>query len=119
MSWPTHEVMNQSPELGDYNLFETDAALREAANREGAAWASDALRATGAELGRTEVFEAGRLANTYGPVLNAFDARGHRIDQVEFHPAWHELMRGIVARGFHASPWAEPRPGAHAARAAG
>lgn len=119
MSWPTHEVMNQSPELGDYNLFEADAALREAANREGAAWASDALRATGAELGRTELFEAGRLANTYGPVLNAFDARGHRIDQVEFHPAWHELMRGIVARGFHASPWAEPRPGAHAARAAG
>ncbi|WP_374512539.1 isovaleryl-CoA dehydrogenase [Niveibacterium sp.] len=119
MSWPTHEVTNQSPDLGDYNLFDADAALREAAAREGAGWATDTLRATGAALGRVEVFEAGRLANTYGPVLQAFDARGNRVDQVEFHPAWHDLMRGIVARGFHASPWAEPRPGAHAARAAG
>ncbi|WP_374401998.1 isovaleryl-CoA dehydrogenase [Niveibacterium sp.] len=119
MSWPTHEVTNQSPDLGDYNLFDADTALREAAAREGAGWAADTLRATGAALGRVEVFEAGRLANTYGPVLQAFDARGNRVDQVEFHPAWHDLMRGIVARGFHASPWAEPRPGAHAARAAG
>lgn len=119
MTWPTHEVSNQSPELGDYNLFDADPALQEGARREGAAWAIESLRDTGATLGRADSFEAGRLANLYGPVLNAFDSRGHRVDQVEFHPAWHELMRGIVARGFHASPWSDPRPGAHAARAAG
>ncbi|GAA5178406.1 isovaleryl-CoA dehydrogenase [Niveibacterium umoris] len=119
MRWPTHDVTNQSPELGDYNLFDADPALQEAAAREGAGWAIKQLRETGTVLGRVESFEAGRLANAYAPLLHAFDSRGHRVDQVEFHPAWHTLMAGIVARGFHAAPWAEPRPGAHAARAAG
>ncbi|WP_374538797.1 isovaleryl-CoA dehydrogenase [Chitinimonas taiwanensis] len=119
MHTANHELFNQSPVLGDYNLFLADPALQEAAAREGAAWARDELVEIGAELGRLESFELGRLANQHPPQLRAFDAKGYRRDQVEFHPAWHTLMRGIAARGFHNRPWAEPRAGAHVARAAG
>ena len=115
----THDVTNQSPVLNDYNLYMADPALCEATLREGAGWAQQQLIDAGAMLGSKEVFEQGRLANLYPPVLRAFDAKGVRQDQVEFHPAWHALMQGIVARGYHASPWARPQPGAHVARAAG
>src|SRR5207245_10583749 len=60
----------------------------------------------------------GRPANTNPPVLRTHDRFGNRVDEVEFHPAWHELMRLSVAHELHALPWREPRPGAHAARAA-
>jgi putative acyl-CoA dehydrogenase len=119
MRWPTHDVTNQSPPLGDYNLFVADPALREGAAREGAAWALSELANIGSELGRAETMDLGRLANQYPPQLRAFDAKGFRRDQVEFHPAWHSLMQGIVARGFHTGPWAAPQKGAHVARAAG
>ncbi|HTB89918.1 MAG TPA: hypothetical protein VK743_18270, partial [Steroidobacteraceae bacterium] len=117
----THTVFNQTPPLTDYNLFESDMALREAVEREGASWAAPELTAAGAELGTCTLFEHGRLANRYPPMLHNFDARGERIDLVEFHPSWHALMRGIAARGYHSSPWAQSAaaPGAHAARAAG
>jgi putative acyl-CoA dehydrogenase len=106
--------------LTDYNLFATDMALQEAVQREGAAWASPELAQAGAELGTCTLFEHARLANRFTPVLHNFDARGTRIDSIEFHPSWHALMQGIVARGYHSSPWApDSRPGAHAARAAG
>lgn len=119
MSGSTHAVFNQTPPLIDYNLYETDRILREAVAREGAAHANAALAAIGLELGRGATFELGRLANQYPPVLHTHDPQGHRIDRVEFHPAWHELMRGIVSRNLHAGPWQEPGPGAHVARAAG
>lgn len=119
MVWQTHKVINQSGPLADYNLFSTDAALNEAVRREGAGWAVESLLAMGAELGSADSFEHGRLANQYPPVLRSFDMKGNRRDQVEFHPSWHALMRGIVSRGFHTGPWADPRPGAHVARAAG
>ncbi len=119
MHWPTHEVLNQSPVLADYNLYQSDAALQEGVQREGAAWAVGELNATGAELGRADSLELGRLANQHTPQLRAFDAKGHRRDQIEFHPTWHTLMQGIAARGFHSAPWAQPRQGAHVARAAG
>jgi putative acyl-CoA dehydrogenase len=116
----THTVFNQTPPLTDYNLFETDMALQEAVQREGAAWASSELALAGAELGTCTLFEHARLANRFTPVLHNFDARGERIDSIEFHPSWHALMRGIAARGYHSGPWAQDsRPGAHAARAAG
>ena len=62
--------------------------------------------------------ELARLANVSEPVLRTHDARGHRIDEVDFHPAWHELMDTAVGHGLHAAPWADERPGAHVARAA-
>ncbi|WP_024303792.1 isovaleryl-CoA dehydrogenase [Pseudogulbenkiania sp. MAI-1] len=118
MTQSTHEVFNQPPPLVDYNLFTSDAALQEGIVREGAAWAREQLSYCGAELGRRESFEQGRLANLYPPLLHCFDAQGFRRDEVEFHPAWHALMRGIVDRRLHCAPWVDPQPGAHVARAA-
>jgi putative acyl-CoA dehydrogenase len=118
----THTVFNQTPPLTDYNLFASDMALQEAVQREGASWAASELTLAGAELGTCTLFEHARLANRFPPVLHNFDARGERIDAVEFHPSWHALMQGIAARGYHSSPWAvndATVPGAHAARAAG
>lgn len=116
--WQTHEVTNQSPALLDYNLYLQDQALREALQREGASWAAMQLEQWGAELGRAEAQDNGRLANEYPPVLKTFDARGHRVDQVEFHPAWHQLLHDVARRGLHTGPWSETRPSAHVARAA-
>jgi len=113
----THEVTNQAPPLEGYNLFTTDRVLDDALARAGGAWSRDGAVALGAELGGAPL-EWGRLANVYSPVLRTHDRYGHRIDEVEFHPAWHDLMRTSVAHGLHAMPWREPRPGAHAARAA-
>lgn len=104
----------------DYNLFLADAALQDAVQREGAASALTELTVAGAELGTSSLSEHARLANRFTPVLHNFNARGERIDSIEFHPSWHELMRGIAARGYHSSPWSpDAKPGAHAARAAG
>lgn len=119
MTWMTHTVTNQAPPLAGYNLYAADPALREAVRRNGAGWAEAQLTAHGAELGTAESFDRGRLANVHPPELRAFDSRGFRRDQVEFHPAWHALMEEIARRGLHTGPWAQPRAGAHVARAAG
>src|SRR5579871_4508534 len=97
--------MNQTPPLPDYDLYSTDPALREAVRREGAPGHEGALRAAGIELGTAEWREHARLANRNPPILHTHDVRGERIDRVEFHPSWHVLMRAIVARGYHCSPW--------------
>src|SRR5437763_4038334 len=114
---PTHEVLNQPPPLQGYDLFTTDRVLVEALRREGAGWAEERVQRLGAIAGG-EPLAWGRLANANPPVLRTHDRFGHRIDEVEFHPAWHELMRLSVASGIHAGPWREPRDGAHVARAA-
>src|SRR6478609_10411296 len=113
------EVQNQPPPLEDYNLLQTDAALREAVRREGADWAESRLNALGGELGLTETIALGFAANRNPPQLKAFDRYGHRIDEIEFHPAWHALLTLALKAGLHSSPWADPKPGAHVARAAG
>ena len=114
----THEVLNQSKPLLDYNLFTTDLALQEALRREGGDWARADLTAWGEYLGRAETMEQARLANKYPPVLRLFDRFGNRIDEVEFHPAWHTTIAAAVGQGIHSAPWAEPKTGAHVARAA-
>ena len=115
----THEIGNQPPLLAGLDLFATDQALSEAVAREGASWAQEELSSFGRRLGAAETLELGRLANAHPPVLRAFDRYGHRRDEIEFHPAWHAIMALYVAQGLHASPWSDPRPGAHVARAAG
>jgi putative acyl-CoA dehydrogenase len=117
----THSIFNQTPPLIEYNLFSSDAALQEAVQREGAGWALPELSLAGEELGTCTQFEHARLANRLTPTLHNFNARGERIDSIEFHPSWHALMQGIVARGYHGSPWLQDsaRSGTHAARAAG
>src|SRR3954468_17108592 len=108
---------NQPPPLVDYDPLASDPALEEGLRREGAAWAEDRVRKAGL-LAAGEALEWGRLANSYPPVLRTHDRFGERIDEVEFHPAWHSLMTAGVELGLHASPWREPGEGAHVARAA-
>jgi putative acyl-CoA dehydrogenase len=118
LRFATHEVLNQPPPLVGYDLFTTDRALGEAVAREGADWAAASLAAFGKRLGAAETIDWGFQANRNPPVLQSFDRFGRRRDAVEFHPAWHSLMALAVAHGVHSGPWAEPRPGAHVARAA-
>ena len=115
----THEVVNVSCELADYNMYAQDTALREAVQREGAAWADADLQRFGQLTGSAEYLEQGHLANKFQPELETHDRFGNRIDLVKFHPAYHRLMGTAIAHGLHSSPWTDPRPGAHVARAAG
>jgi putative acyl-CoA dehydrogenase len=108
---------NQPPPLAGYDLYGENRPLVEAVAREGGGWADAELRAFGTLL-CGEPLEWGRLANEHPPKLRTHDRFGERIDEVEFHPAWHELLRLGVEHGLHASPWRKPRPGAHVARAA-
>jgi putative acyl-CoA dehydrogenase len=109
---------NQPSRYEGRNLYTTHAALSEALAREGAAWAEDALVAWGERMGREETFALADAANRFPPQLRALDRRGERVDTVEFHPSWHELMRLATTAGEHASPWRDPRAGAQVARAA-
>ncbi|MGV1048467.1 MAG: acyl-CoA dehydrogenase family protein [Solirubrobacterales bacterium] len=113
-----HEVTNQPPPLVDYNVFEADAPLVEAVRREGADWARERIAAVGAYAGSAEAQELGRLANENGPKLRTHDRFGNRVDEVEFHPAWHQMLGTAVEHELHCSPWKDPRPGAHVARGA-
>ncbi|HEX9944501.1 MAG TPA: isovaleryl-CoA dehydrogenase [Thermoanaerobaculia bacterium] len=114
----THAVFNQPPPFEDVNLFTGDRPLAEALRREGAEWAEERARAFGEVVGRRETIVRGFQANEHPPALRTHDRTGERIDEVEFHPAWHALMGLGVEQGLHALPWREPRPGAHVARAA-
>jgi len=114
----THDVSNQSTPFVDRNLYAVDPALKDAVASNGAGWANAELAELGARLGSAQVAEWARLANALPPQLRNFDRSGRRIDEVEFHPAWHEVMRMMIGAGVQADPWAEPRAGAQVARAA-
>jgi putative acyl-CoA dehydrogenase len=114
----THEVVNQAVPLADYNTFADDRVLVDALTREGAEWALDSASEVGAFAGSARALEWGRQANENPPRLRTHDRTGNRIDEVEFHPAWHELLGAAVGFGLHALPWREPQPGAHVARSA-
>jgi len=114
----THEVENQPQPLESYNLYLADTALQSAVEREGASWAFSDLIAFGELAGQRESIGRGFQANKYQPELRTHDRYGHRIDQVDFHPSYHQLMTTAIEHGLHASPWSDPKPGAHVARAA-
>ncbi|ALB64177.1 Alkylation response protein AidB, acyl-CoA dehydrogenase family [Cronobacter condimenti 1330] len=119
MHWQTHTVFNQPVALNNSNLFLSDTALREAVLREGAGWDAELLASIGQQLGTAESLELGRLANANPPELLRYDARGERLDDVRFHPAWHLLMQGLCANRVHNLPWHETaRDGALVARTA-
>ncbi|MDT0449399.1 acyl-CoA dehydrogenase family protein [Streptomyces hesseae] len=113
----THDVFNQAPPLTGFSTAE-EPALLEALRRDGGGWGEAEVRELGARAGSEEVREWARMAEASPPVLRTHDRYGHRIDEVEFHPAWHHLMAAAVGSGQHAAPWAEARPGAHLVRAA-
>jgi len=115
----THEVNNQPALLENFNLFETDTALCQSVQREGGEWAMPALHEAGALAGSAESIALGFAANDNPPSLRTHDRYGRRIDEVRSHPAYHQLMARAIDQGLHASPWTDPRPGAHVARAAG
>ncbi|WP_116205898.1 acyl-CoA dehydrogenase family protein [Amycolatopsis circi] len=112
----THEVVNQVPPL-EHDVA-ADPALAEAVGRTEAAWVVDELHELGRLAGGEQVQEWSRLVNENEPVLRTHDRFGHRIDEVEFHPHWHDLMNVAVSHGLQGAPWRDERPGAHAARAA-
>jgi putative acyl-CoA dehydrogenase len=110
-------VLNQVPPLAGFDVAD-DAALMTALQREGGGWAEAELHELGVLAGSAQTQEHARLANINKPVLRTHDARGYRVDEVDFHPSWHELISTAVSHGLHAAPWADHRPGTHVARAA-
>jgi putative acyl-CoA dehydrogenase len=113
----THQVTNQVPPLVGHDVAAYPPLLESLA-REGAGWSAEELHDLGRRAGSAEAQEWGRLAEKNHPVLRTHDRYGHRIDEVEFDPAWHRLMTVAVGAGLHATPWADDREGAHVARAA-
>ncbi|MES2264424.1 MAG: isovaleryl-CoA dehydrogenase [Pseudomonadota bacterium] len=118
MQWTTHEVSNQVPELKDYNLYLSDPLLQDAVQRGGAGWHADALAGQGAILGSESVIRLAELANRHTPELHTHSRSGERIDQVEFHPAWHDYLTITRRHGLVSLPFSDPRPGAWSAYAA-
>jgi putative acyl-CoA dehydrogenase len=96
---------NQSPIFENVNLFATDRPLREALAREGAGSAREEMEAFGATVGSAHVMDLGRLANENAPKLRLIDQKGRRLDKVEFHPAYHELMALSFRHGLHSGGW--------------
>ncbi|KIZ15061.1 acyl-CoA dehydrogenase family protein [Streptomyces natalensis] len=117
MTTVTHEVLNQAPPLTEFSTAD-EPTLLEALRREGAAWGEAEVSALGALAGTQAVQDQARWAEEQPPRLHTHDRHGHRIDEVEFHPAWHQLMTVAVEHGLHAAPWSDDRPGAHLVRAA-
>ena len=114
----THEVLNQAVPLEDYNVFSSDRVLREAVRREGGDFALERIERVGELAGRAETIRWGFEAEEHRPELATHDRFGRRIDEVTFHPSYHELLRLQVGSGLLALPWRGPEPGAHVARAA-
>ena len=114
----THDVTNQPPDFAGRDLYTTDVALREAALREGGDWLDVPLRDLGEAVGSERVLNLGELANRHPPELIAFDRYGRRIDEVRFHPSYHELMELAMDRGIHDIAWRDDRPGGHVGHAA-
>jgi len=114
----THDIENISREFQDVNLYQTDTALQAAVTREGGDWAAKSLQDFGALCGSAAYLELGQLANKFSPEFDTHDRFGNRVDLVKYHPAYHQLMQSAIENGIHSSPWSDPKPGAHVARAA-
>ncbi|MEW1893775.1 acyl-CoA dehydrogenase family protein [Streptomyces sp. NPDC085659] len=114
----THEVTNQAPPLTGHDAAD-DVVLMEGLRREGAEWHTEELHRLGRLVGSAQAQEWAEQANTNEPVLRTHDRYGHRVDEVDFHPAYHHLMNASVGAGLAGAAWADERPGAHVARAAG
>ena len=115
---PTHEVINMPPHLGDQDLWASDTAFREAVMREGGGAAEAHISAFGKTAGAAEIFDKADQANRHTPELKAYDRYGMRINQVEFHPAWHDLMDLAISNQVPNYAWNNPGPGAHVAHMA-
>ncbi|HWW90000.1 MAG TPA: acyl-CoA dehydrogenase family protein [Solirubrobacteraceae bacterium] len=117
-AWQTHTVSNQVPPLEGIDVFSSNVALVEALEREGGGWARERAAALGLLIGGEPQQLWGRLANENRPQLRTHDRYGNRIDEVDFHPAWHKLMTLGVEHELHSLPWTSSEPSPHVARAA-
>ena len=117
-SLPTHKVANMPPHLGDQDLWQSDPALQEGIARDGAGWAESTLAEFGKVAGAVETFEKAELANRYPPELKAFDRYGMRINQVTYHPAYHELLAIAVENEIASFAWNHPQSGSQVGNAA-
>lgn len=115
---PTHEVFNMPPHIGDQDLWASDRALRQWVGQMGGMWAEAQLATLGREAGTEATFQASEQANRLGPELRTYDRYGMRLNAVEFHPAYHELMDMAVRNRTHNFAWVHNQPGAHVAHAA-
>jgi putative acyl-CoA dehydrogenase len=111
-------VTNQPPPFEDVNLFDGDIALRDAVMRNAAGTNEIELTSFGALAGSAQTYALGFAANRNDPELHTHDRFGRRIDEVTFHPAWHQLMEISTSHGLHAAPWRDASPHAHTHRAA-
>lgn len=111
----THQVLNQARPAVGWNAFSDDRVLTAIAARH-AAWVSAKAGKLGAHAGSPETQDLARLANKHTPELKTHDRFGNRIDWVEFHPAWHELMSLAYGHEVHSLAWTTTEPGAHVAR---
>lgn len=118
MNSSSHHVLNQPPPLVERDAFADNLPLAEALEWTDASWAAKEAHQLGELYGSIEAAELADDAHRFGPQLKTHDRYGNRLDEVTFHPAYHFFMQQAVQHGLHASPWADPRPGAHAARAA-
>ncbi|BCB21387.1 acyl-CoA dehydrogenase family protein [Bosea sp. ANAM02] len=116
--YDTHEVLNQAPALADYDAFAADPALGRILDAFGAGWFREQAGIVGGHVGSQRVQDLARQANRSLPELRTHDRWGRRVDQIEFHPAWHELMGLAMRDEFHSLCWTRPREGAQVARAA-
>ena len=115
--YSTHDVHNMPPEIPDLDLFQGDEVLVSALAREGAGWASNRLQRCGKTAGSSRMRELAHLANVHLPVLKTHNRIGQRIDFVEYHPAYHELMAATLSTEIHSLPWTSKEENAHLARA--
>jgi putative acyl-CoA dehydrogenase len=112
----THEVTNQPPPLAGHNAFDADPALREALSREGGEWGLDRVRDFGGVVVSEEALAHAKRAQRNIPILRTHDRFGHRVDEIDYDPSMHWMLRLGVEREVNSLPWREPRPGAHVVR---
>ena len=115
----THTVTNQAPPRVGINEFLTNSPLVEGVLRYDAGWAVGTLEQIGDLVGSEPFQRNAQLADVNEPELVTFDRYGNRVDEVHYHPAYHEIISAAVAHRVHTSAWADPKPGANVARAAG
>src|ERR1700680_922161 len=102
---------NQPPPFEDVNLFASDRVLCEAFKREARGNDPSRVRAFGARMGMAEMWAMAASVHHHTPELHAFDRYGRRIDEVEFHPAYHIIMRDAVEAGISCLPWSGEKAG--------
>ena len=112
----THQVSNQSPPFEDINLYRIDSILQNLSSRQELGWAEQQFSEYGKIMGQKDWIYKGKLANQYPPKFHPHDPKGFRIDEIEFHPSYHELMQLATHYQVHSLPWVSSEKNVHVAR---